>query len=161
MSNEAARDRVTDVLARLQDQLTDIADIQKKQAALRLKGQAADGTVEVTVDARGQLVKTVIDTSYLDDHEFEDLGDHITEAARAAAEDAGRRVAEMLAPINERHNTFPSLSELVEGVPDPKDFVPPGLDAFVEAPRRPQPSVPSAGGVYDEGGDANFPTVRR
>ncbi|MGE2817904.1 YbaB/EbfC family nucleoid-associated protein [Mycobacterium heidelbergense] len=160
MSNDAARDRVTDVLARLQDQLTDIAALQKKQAALRLNAQAADGTVEVTVDARGQLVKAVIDKSYLDDHDFEDLGDHITEAARAAAEDASRRVAEMLAPINERHKEFPSFSDIVENIPDPKDLVPPGLDAFVEAPRRQEPAAPSGVG-YDDRGDADFPTVRR
>jgi hypothetical protein len=77
--------------------------LQKKQAALKLTAQAADGAVEVTVNARGQVVKTVVDKSYLDDHDFEDLGDHITEAAQAAARDAAGRVAKMLAPINERH----------------------------------------------------------
>jgi DNA-binding protein YbaB len=161
VSNEVARDRLTDVLAGLQDQLTDIAAMQKKQAALKLSAQAADGTIEVTVNARGQLIKTVIDNSYLDHHDFEELGDHITEAAQAAAQDAGRRVAEMLAPINERHKKFQSFSDIVEGGPDPKDLLPPGLDGFVGTPRRHEPAVPSAGGPYDDGGDADFPTVKR
>lgn len=161
MSNEAARDRLTDVLGQLQDQLTDIAAIQKKQAALKVDAEAADGTVQVTVNARGQLVKAVIDKSYLDEHDFEELGDHVLEAAQAAAQDAGRRVAELLAPINERHAKFPSFSDIVEGIADPKDLVPPGLDGFAGVPGRKEPSASSPGGPYDDGGDGDFPTVRR
>jgi DNA-binding protein YbaB len=159
LSNEAAQDRLIDVLAGLQDQLTDIAAMQKKQAALTLTAQAADGTVEVTVNARGQVVKIVIDKCYLDDHEFEDLGDHIAEAAQAAAQDAAGRVAEMLAPINERHKKFSAFSDIVEGIPDPKDLMPPGLDAIAEAPQHREGFL--AGGLYDDGDDADFPTVRR
>jgi DNA-binding protein YbaB len=162
LSNEEARDQLVDVLDGLQDQLSDIAALQKKQAALKLTAQAADGTVEVTVNARGQVVKIVIDKSYLDDHEFEELGDQITEAAQAAAADAAGHVAEMLASINERHKEFPSFSDIVEGAPDPKDLTPPGLDAVVRAAqRREGPSVSSTDGIYDDGGEAEFPTVRR
>ena len=162
LSNEEARDRLADVLGGLQDQLSDIGSLQKKQATLKLTAQAADGTVEVTVNARGQVVKTVVDKSYLDDHDFDDLGDHITEAAQAAARDAAGRVAEMLAPINERHKKFPSFSDIVEGLPDPTDLTPPGLDA-VAGPRRRRESesASSTDGIYDDGGDADFPAVRR
>ena len=163
MSNEAARDRVNDMLAGLRDQLADVAAMQKKQAELTAGGQAADGTVEVTVNARGQVVRTVIDKSYFDDHEFEELGGHITEAAQAAAAEASRRVAEMLAPITERHNKMPSLSDIVEGLPDPSDVLPPGLDLFGPGPRpQEDSSVPSAGARYDDGeGEAEFATVKR
>lgn len=34
------------------------------QSAFTVSIEAADGTVEVTVDARGQLVKSVIDEAY-------------------------------------------------------------------------------------------------
>ena len=166
LSNDAARHRLTDVLGLLQNQVADIAAMREKQAALELTGRAADGTVEVTVNARGQLVKTVIDKSFLDDHDFDDLGDYVTEAAQAAARDAAQRVAEMLAPINERHGKFPSLSEIVDGMPDPGDLMPPGLDAFFSAPgRRDDSPVSPAGGRYDDGSatddEADFPTVRR
>jgi DNA-binding protein YbaB len=163
LSNDAARDRVGEVLADLRDELADIASIQKKQAELKVAGQAADGSVEVTVNARGQVVKTVIDTSYLDDHGFEDLGGYITEAAQAAAGEAGRRVAEMLAPINERSRKLPSFSEIVEGLPDPSDVMPPGLDLFGPGSRRREDSpVSSAGARYDDGdGETEFPAVKR
>jgi DNA-binding protein YbaB len=118
LGNDAAGDRVTDVLAGVRDQLADIASLQKEQAALRVDARAADGAVQVTVDARGQLVETVIDKSYLDDHDFDDLGGYVTQAAQAAARDAGRRVAQMLGPINERHKSFPSYSDIVKGVPE-------------------------------------------
>jgi DNA-binding protein YbaB len=149
-----------DVLAGLQNQLSDINVLREKQAELKLTAQAAEGTVEVTVNARGQLVKAVIDKSYLDDHDFEDLGDHIIEAAQAAARDASARLAELLAPINERHKKFPSLSEIVEGIPDPKDLTPPGLDIIPGAPQR-REGLSLADGLYDDGGDSDFPTVRR
>lgn len=163
LSNDAANDRLSDVMTRLHDQLGDIAAMQKKQAALKVSARTADGTVEVTVNARGQLVAAVIDRSYLDDHEFDDLAGHITEAAQTAARDAAQRVAEMLAPINKRQRSFPSLSDIVDGMPDPSDLMPPGLDAWSTAPqRRPGSAVSSAGRGYDEGdGEVEFPTVRR
>jgi DNA-binding protein YbaB len=162
LADDAARGRVGDVLVGLRDELADIAAMQKKQAELKVDGQAADGSVEVTVNARGQVVKTVIDTSYFDDHDVEDLGGYITEAAQAAAGEAGRRVAEMLAPITERQKKLPSFSEIVQGLPDPGDLLP-GLDLFGPGPRpQKDSSVSSAGGGYDDGdGEAEFPTVKR
>jgi DNA-binding protein YbaB len=163
LSIESARDRLGDVLAGVRDQLADIAAVQKKQAELKVDGQAAEGSVEVTVNARGQVVNAVIDKSYLDDHDFEDLGGHITEAAQAAAGEAGRRVAEMLAPINERHKNLPSFSDIVEGLPELSDVLPPELDLFGAGPRRQGNSSASpAGARYDDGdGEAEFPAVRR
>jgi DNA-binding protein YbaB len=161
LSNDAARHRLTDALAQLQEQIADIVAMRDKQAALKLTGRAADGTVEVTVNARGQLVETVIDEGFLDDHDFEELGEYVTKAAAAAAQEAAHRVAEMLAPINERHSKFPSFSDIIDGMPDPGDLMPPGLDDFNPAQRRADLSAPSAGG-YDDGADeTDFPTVRR
>jgi DNA-binding protein YbaB len=107
LSNDARRHQFTEVLALAQEQMAEIAAVQRKQARLTATGVAADGLVEVTVNAHGQLVKTVIDESYLDDYEFEELADHITEAAHAAARDVGQRVAEMMVPISERRKRFP------------------------------------------------------
>jgi DNA-binding protein YbaB len=146
---------MTEVLALVQEQLADIAAVQKKQAELTASAAAADGMVEVTVNAQGHVLKTVIDESYLDDYEFEELAEHITEAAQAAAREAGRRVSAMFVPIDQRRKALPSLSEIVEGAPDLRDLMPPGLDPFSAAgPRR------DAGG--NEGGEETaFPTVRR
>jgi DNA-binding protein YbaB len=163
LSSDAAREQTINVLAGLQSQLADIAAVQKKQAALTVDAQAAEGAIEVTVNARGQLVKVVVDKSYLDDHDFDELGGYIVEAAQTAARDAGQRVAEMLAPINERHKSLPAFSDIVEGISDPSDLMPPGLDAFVPTVRQEGSSGLLVDGGYDDGsdGDSEFPMVRR
>jgi DNA-binding protein YbaB len=163
LSNDAPREQAINLMAGLQSQMADIAAVQKKQAALRVDAQAAEGTVEVTVNAWGQLVKVVIDKSYLDDHDFDELGDCLVEAAQTAAQDAGQRVAELLAPINERQKSLPTFSEIVEGVPDPGDLMPPRLDGFMPAAPWEGSSASSVGDGYDDGneGDAEFPIVRR
>jgi DNA-binding protein YbaB len=155
LNNEAKRDQLTDVLALVQEQMTDIAALRKKQAALTVSASVADGMVEVTVNAHGQLVKTIIDESYLDDYEFEELGDHITEAAQMAARDAGRRVVQMMAPISERRKAFPALSDIVEGAPDLRELTPPGADPFA-GPGRAQTPDDNEGGH-----ESAFATVRR
>jgi DNA-binding protein YbaB len=157
LSNDGLRHQMTEVLALVGEQLADIAAMQKKQAELTVSSAAADGMVEVTVNAHGHVIKTVIDESYLDEYEFAELADHVTEAARAATREAGRRVTEMMAPISERRNALSSLSEVVEGAPDLRKLAPDGLDLFsVGGPRR------DAGGDGGVGGDeAEFPTVRR
>jgi DNA-binding protein YbaB len=146
---------MTEVLALVQEQMADIAAMQKKQAEITAKAAVADGLVEVTVDARGHLVQTVIDESYLDEHEFSELAEHITEAAQAAVQDAARQVTEMMVPIGERRKRLPSLSEFIDGAPDLRDLVPPGFRPDA-APRSRHDQVD------DDGREENvFPTVRR
>ncbi len=148
------RHEMTEVLALVQEQMADIAAVQKKQAEVTATAAVADGMVEVTVNARGQLIETVIDESYLDEHEFDELGGHVTEAAEAAASDAARRVAEMMVPINERRKRFPSLSDIVDGAPDLRELTAPWSQP-VGAALRPEHDD-------DDGSEEHaFPTVRR
>lgn len=123
MSNDAARHELAEVLALAQEQMADLAVMQKKRAALTAEAAVADGTVEVTVNAQGIVTRTVIDESYLDEFEFADLGGYITAAAQAAAQEVGRRSAEMLTPLNERRKKFPSLSGIVDGAPDLREMM--------------------------------------
>jgi DNA-binding protein YbaB len=91
VSNDAARHELADVLALVQEQMSDLAAMQKKRAALTATAEVADGNVKVTVNAQGVLVNTVIDESFTDDYDFADLGDFITEAAQAAAREVPPR----------------------------------------------------------------------
>lgn len=152
MSNDEARHELAEVMALVEEQMADIAAVQKKQRAVRASASAADGAVEVTVNALGQLVKVTIDDSYLEDHEFEELGEHIAEAASAAVEDAGRQVAALMAPIAERRKAFPSLSDIAEGAPDLRDLLQPVLDVAAD------PVADARGDGAVEGG--GFPKVR-
>lgn len=153
------RDRIADVLAGMHDHLADIAAMQNKRAALKVEGRTADGTVKVTVNGRGQWVKTIIEKSYLDDHDFEDLGGYITKAAQAAAGEAAQRVAEMAAPLAERQRNgmLPSFSEILDRRPDFSDLIALGLDEFAVSLSRDEiPSISSVGGIYDDGDRAEL-----
>lgn len=155
MGNDELRHEMTEVLALVQEQMAEIATTQQKQAAVTATAAAADGLVEVTVNAQGQVIKTVIDEAYLDEHEFEELSEHITQAAQEAARDAVRQVTEMLVPISERRKRLPSLSDIVDGAPDLRDLVPSWLQP-VAAPG------PRHDHDDDDGREESaFPTVRR
>lgn len=152
--NAGLSHQLTEVLALAQEQMADIAAVQRKQAELTASAAVADGLVEVTVNASGHLIKTVIDESYLDDFEFDELSGHITEAAQAAARTVANRVADLMAPIADRRRRFPALSELVDGAPDLRDLVPSAADPYGLPQPRPDPD--------DDGNDESaFPTVRR
>jgi len=155
LSNEARRHQLTEVLALVEEQMADIAEVQRKQAAVTASAAAADGLVEVTVNAHGHLIKTVIDEAYLDEFEFEELSDHITEAAQSAVRTAASLVAEMMAPITERRRALPPLSEMVDGAPDLRDLTPPALESPVVAACRADPDD------RDGTDESAFPTVRR
>jgi DNA-binding protein YbaB len=155
LNNDELRHEMTEVLALVQEQMADIAAMQEKRAAVTATAMAADGMVEVTVNAQGHLIKTVIDEAYLDDHEFDELSDHITKAAQDAASDAARQITEMLVPINERRKQFPALSDIVDGVPDLRDLVPSWLQPVAATGPRQEHD-------HDDGREESaFPTVRR
>lgn len=123
MDNDAARHELVEALALVQEQMADLAAIEQQRAELSATATAADETVTVTVDADGLISETVVDKAYLDDHELADLGHHVTVAAQAAVRDVQIQWAELLAPLAERRARFPSLSEVVDGVPDLRNLV--------------------------------------
>lgn len=155
MGNDAARHELADVLALAQEQMADLAAMQRKRAQLSATAAVADGTVEVTVNAQGLVTKTVIDESYLDDYEFSDLGDHVTSAVQAAAREVGRRSAELLVPLTERRRQFPALADIVSGAPDFKDLMP-DLSMTPSAAESARPDVDD----FDDGTSYDT-TVRR
>jgi DNA-binding protein YbaB len=118
MTNDTARHDFAEVLALVQDQMRDLAQLQEKRRLLTATAYAADNTVEVTVDAQRMVTKVVIDESYLEDFEFADLGEIIAGAAREAAEDVERQGAALLAPMTERRGEISALSGAIIDVPE-------------------------------------------
>jgi len=89
----------------------------------------------------------------LDHHDIAELGNFITAAAQAAASDVERQTTELLAPLAQRRDRFPSLSDIVEGAPDIRDLLP-SLHP-VDAAQQ------TAGDAGHDGGEVNhYPTVR-
>jgi DNA-binding protein YbaB len=107
-----------DIIARAQEQMSEIAELQKQQVALVASATVADGLVTVSVNAQGVVIETKIDRDYFDEFDLDDLSKHITEAAQAAARDVQSRAQELIAPALNRRAAFPSFSEFFEGAPD-------------------------------------------
>lgn len=153
MSNDALRHQMTEVLALVSEQMADIAAVQREQAQLTASAEEADGLVEVTVDARGHVIETVIDESYLEEYELEELGGHVTAAAQSAAQLVAQRSAALMVPIDERRRMMPSLSDIADNAPDLRDLTRSVFgndDAPVRA-REPE---------GDDRDESAFPTVR-
>jgi DNA-binding protein YbaB len=110
VDNDAAQHNLTDVMALVQEQMRDLSVMQQKRSALTAKGFAADGMVEVSVDAQRVVTGVVIDESYLKEFELADLGGHITSAAQSAGREIEERSAALLAPVNQRRTAISELA---------------------------------------------------
>lgn len=157
MDNDAARHDFANVLALVQEQMRDLSAMQQKREALSAKATAADGTVEVTVDARCMVTEVVIDETYLDEFELAELGGHIVSAAQAAGQEIGRRAAALGRPLSERRKAISALSGMVD-VPEFAEVIS-NLNASV-------PVVPGDVRPTDRGDEGwedgpSFPNVRR
>jgi DNA-binding protein YbaB len=154
MSNDAIRNEFSQVLALVQEQMRDLSNIQQQRSALSATATAADGTVEVTVNAQRTVTTTVVDESYLDDHEITELGAHITSAAQAAVRQMDKRSEALLAPMNARRKAVSEISGNVIGLPGFREAL-----AEVSAMGDPSPSEPTPTG-NDGDTDSSFPTIR-
>ena len=60
-ANHALRDRLADVYGRYERLQSDMDDLQRRLAALRVSAVSTDGHVRATVDPRGQLIELELD----------------------------------------------------------------------------------------------------
>jgi DNA-binding protein YbaB len=151
MSNDEAKDRLENVLSLFDEQMKDFATVTQKQASLTGVGTAADGSIEITVNGQQMITKTVIDESYLDDHEIAELGDHVTEAAQAASRDVRQKWSNLMEPMNRRREQMSGMTAGTSGVPGYQSMLD-QLKSLTEPPRE-QPAT-----VGNE--VSRFPTVK-
>jgi DNA-binding protein YbaB len=156
VDNDAMRHDFAEMMAMVQDQMRDLSTMQQKRSQLAATAKAADGAVEVTVDAQGVVTGIVIDESYLDEFELADLGGHITGAAREAAQDVGRQAAALLAPSIERREAIRALSDIAVDVPELGDVLS-HLNLPASVPDGP---AAAGGGEQGSGGNSSSPSVR-
>ncbi|WP_193047684.1 YbaB/EbfC family nucleoid-associated protein [Mycolicibacterium baixiangningiae] len=154
MSNDSIRNEFGQVLALVQEQMRDLATIEEQRSTMVARATAADGTVEVTVNAQRTVVKTVVDESYLEDHEIAELGGHITSAAQAAVRQVDKRSQELLAPMNERRKAVSEISGNVIGLPGFREALA-EVTAMGDAMQAQPKPTENDGDV-----DSSFPTIR-
>lgn len=155
MSNDAARHDVDELVARVEEQMRDLAVMQEKRSALTATAAVADGAVEVTIDAERRLSAVVIDESYLEEFEFTELGGHIVDASRTAFADLEARSAALLEPLTRRHEAINALPNPLTDVPDFQDLFK-ILQSTVLSP-----PTGETGHSSDDDEGSSYPTVRR
>ncbi len=154
VNNDSIRSEFGQVLALVQEQMRDLSDIQQKRSVMTATATAADGMVEVTLDAARTVVKTIVDESYLDDHEFAELGSHVTIAAQAAARQLDQRSEALLAPMNERRKAVSDIAGNVIDLPGFREAM-----AAVGAMGEPPQPQPNRTDLPGEDG-TSFPTIK-
>jgi len=158
MDNDSIRNEFGQVLALVQEQMRDLSDIQQQRSVMTATATAADGMVEVTLNAARTVVKTVVDEAYLDDHELAELGAHVTNAAQAAARQMDQRSEALLAPMNERRKAVSDIAGNVIDLPGFREALA-AVGAMGESPQpQPQPQPKPADHRGDEG--SSFPTIK-
>jgi len=118
MDNESLRHDLNEVMALVKDQMREFSAAQQARTTLSGCGVAADGLVEVTVDAQRMVTSTVVAETYLQDFEFADLAGHITDAAQAAVRDVERRAVELFAPMARHRQALSAISGRVLDAPE-------------------------------------------
>jgi DNA-binding protein YbaB len=156
MNNDAMKNDLAELMALVQDQMRGLSEMQQKREVLTATVKTADGSVDVSVDARGIVTEIVIDESYLEAFELADLGGHITRAAREAAQEVAQRAAALLEPLTQRRGSIRGLSEAAVDLPELGDIM-----SYLDVARPPLTDASASGGVSEDGEQGLFPNVRQ
>ncbi|WP_157111933.1 YbaB/EbfC family nucleoid-associated protein [Nocardia beijingensis] len=145
MVNERLHADMATMLEGLGEQLRGIAELQKQRSQLTATVTACDKRIEVTVNADGILIATSFADDVLD-LSLDEIAENLTAAVQQASAEVARRGRDLMAPLLERKNALPKLSEIVEGAPDLGSLMP-------TAPAPPTtPPDPARWPVDDSGG---------
>lgn len=96
-ANSALRDRLAEVYGRYERLRSEMEDLQRRLASLRVTATSADGMIRATVDPRGQLVELSLDRRVCGGADTEHLSRTIVAVARDAAQRTAAQVEAMMA----------------------------------------------------------------
>ncbi|WP_405162040.1 YbaB/EbfC family nucleoid-associated protein [Nocardia sp. NBC_01499] len=117
MSNDRIQGDAVDLLETVNRHIRSIAEVQRQRVELTATATAGKGRVRITVNADGVVIETEFGDD-IDELDYDEIADAVTEATQEAAAEVARRAEELIAPIRETRSRLPSLSSLVEGLPD-------------------------------------------
>ncbi|WP_405162026.1 YbaB/EbfC family nucleoid-associated protein [Nocardia sp. NBC_01499] len=135
MDNDRTKGDLADLLDTVNLHIRSIADAQRQRVELTATATAGKGRVRITVNADGVVIETEF-ADDIDELDYDEIADAVTEATQEAASEVARRANELIAPIQRSRSRLPSLSEIVGGLPD--------LQARVPEPQRASFDSPSA-----------------
>ncbi|MEU1980945.1 YbaB/EbfC family nucleoid-associated protein [Nocardia sp. NPDC019395] len=121
MANEAAKERLTELLDTVQRQMRALAIAHQERAALTARASAGDGRVTITVNADGVVIETRFAPD-IAELTYDEIEEAVTAATQSAAQEVSRRAAEVFAPLHSDSTRRPDLSEIVPGMPNLADL---------------------------------------
>lgn len=133
MDNDRAKGDLADLLDTVNLHIRSIAEAQRQRVELTATGTAAKGRVHITVNADGVVIETRF-ADDIDELDYDEIADAVTEATQAAAAEVAERAEELIAPIRRSRSRLPSLSEIVADLPDLTVRVPEPQRASFETP---------------------------
>ncbi|MYR07556.1 hypothetical protein GTV32_15145 [Gordonia sp. SID5947] len=111
-------DDVAPLLDTMNSLMSEMGEIRQTAAALTATATELGGRVQVTVNARGIVVETVVDEDALTTVTARDLGAAFTSATQKAAQQVAEKAQELWAPIIEKQKSLPRASNLLDGLSD-------------------------------------------
>lgn len=116
--NERLRAYSEELQGQVQKIVEQGADIQRQIAAVQATAKSDDGLVEITVDARGQLVKLQLDPGIYRRPNTRELAEKITETMHSAVAEATRKAHDIAAVVVPRESLKVHAGGDVEAIVD-------------------------------------------
>ncbi|QIS08962.1 YbaB/EbfC family nucleoid-associated protein [Nocardia arthritidis] len=133
MTNAAAKAEVADLLETVQRHIRSLAGAHRQRTLLTATATAGDRRIRVTVNADGIPVQITF-AEDVSDLEYDEIAAATVEAAQAAATEVRTKAEKLYEPLQKAHARLPSLSEMVEGMPDLRKELPKAQPAALTPP---------------------------
>lgn len=121
--NHRVEGEIADLMETVGTHIRSIAEMQRKRSELVADASAGGRRVTVTCNADGVPIDVVF-ADDIDDLDYDDIAAAVLEAAQEAAVKVVAMAEDLLAPVRAARAELPSLSSLVEGMPDVRTNVP-------------------------------------
>ena len=123
MSEDHAREHLSTIIDGFAEHLERVKQAQEQRAQIVVEAHAACNRVTVQVNADGALVDLRFSED-INDLDYDEIAAAVLTAAREAADTAANRVRKLIAPVQQRPSTIPTIAELIEDIPELRARVP-------------------------------------
>ena len=123
MSEDHAGERLATMIDGFAEHLERVKQAQEQRAQIVVEAHAAGNRVTVQVNADGALVGLRLSED-INDLDYDEIAAAVLTAAREAADTAANRVRKLIAPVQQRPSTIPTIAELIEDIPELRARVP-------------------------------------
>jgi DNA-binding protein YbaB len=123
MSKDHATEHLSTIVDGFAEHLERVKQAQEQRARIVVETHAASDRVTVKVNADGALV----DVRFSDDInelDYDEIAAAVLTAGREAAATAAERVRKLIAPLQQRPASIPTIAELIEDIPELRARVP-------------------------------------